>query len=442
MATPPKPFPEIIFHVGRAPTLLERISEVASRSRIWILEMVSRTFSFDSPHGYTLSGVLEAPVASVRGWAIFAHCFTCEKDNPGAGRIARGLARAGIGVLRFDFAGVGSGGGALDASSFAADAADLVAAGNALAAAGMPPDLLVGHSLGGAAALVAAGAMPTIRAVATLAAPADVAHVLHQFDADSLDRVRDQGEAQVRMGGRDYIVRKSFLDTLASHDLRAAAAGLRRALLILHSPSDDVVGIENATALFQAAKHPKSFISLDGADHLLSAERDAVFAADTIAAWASRYFPERPADILDPEPEAGALAVETGGGLFQTRVRVRGADLICDEPVEVGGLASGPGPFDLVCAGLAACTTMTLRLYANRKGIPLVRAHALVSHSRSSDTPADHFKRLVTLDGPLSDDDRARLLAISERCPVDLALARGSEVTVELAPMSAQMTAG
>jgi putative redox protein len=395
--------------------------------------MVSRIFEFESPRGYRLSGVLETPVATVRGWAIFAHCLTCGKESPAAARIARGLALAGVGVLRFDFAGVGASGGDFAASTFAADADDLVAAGQAMAAAGMQPDLLVGHSLGGSAVLAAAESMPAVRAVATLAAPADVAHVLHHFDPDSLTRIKSDGEAEVRLGERYFVVRQSFVDDLSRHDLVEAVGRLRRALLILHAPTDTTVGIENASRLFLAAKHPKSFISLDTADHLLARASDAEFAAATIAAWASRYLPDRRAEVMEPEPAAGAIAEETGEGLFQTNIRFRGASLIADEPVEVGGLGSGPGPFDLVCAGLAACTTMTLRLYANRKGIPLERAHATVSHSRTMETPADRFRRSLVLEGPLSDDDRERLLAIAERCPVDLTLARGSDVTVELA---------
>ena len=395
--------------------------------------MVSRIFEFDSPHGYRLSGVLETPVASVRGWAIFAHCFTCGKDSPAAACIAKGLARAGVGVLRFDFAGVGASGGDFAASTFAADAEDLVAAGQAMAAAGMQPDLLLGHSLGGSAVLVAAEAMPTVRAVATVAAPANVAHVLRHFDPDSLARIKSDGEAEVRLGERDFIVRQSFVDDLSRHDLIDTVGRLRRALLILHAPTDTTVGIENATRLFLGAKHPKSFISLDTADHLLARPADAEFAAATIAAWASRYFPDRRSDVMEPEPAAGAIAEETGAGLFQTQIRFRGASLIADEPVEVGGLGSGPGPFDLVSAGLAACTTMTLRLYANRKGIPLERARTTVTHIRTMETPADRFHRTLVLEGPLSDDERERLLTIAERCPVDLALARGSDVTAELA---------
>jgi putative redox protein len=395
--------------------------------------MVSRHFSFRSRRGFDLAGILQAPVATARGWAIFAHCFSCGKDSFAAARIARGLARVGIGVLRFDFAGVGESGGRLADSSFAADTDDLTAAAKGMADAGMAPQLLVGHSFGAAAALMAAGALPTVRAVATLAAPSDVAHLLTRFDADALRRVRQQGEADVQLGERHFVVGRTLIDDLSRHDLLQAVALRRGALLIMHAPTDDVVGIEHASRLFLAAKHPKSFISLDGADHLLTRPRDAEFAGDVIAAWAARYLPDASQGLMDPEPAAGAAAEETGGGLFQTRIRVGELDFIADEPVSVGGLASGPGPFDLVCAGLAACTTMTLRLYAQRKGIPLVRARAKVTHARTKDaSPADHFRRTLTLEGPLTAEHRARLLAIAERCPVDLALARGSEVTVEL----------
>jgi putative redox protein len=395
--------------------------------------MVSRIFEFDSPRGYRLSGVLETPVASVRGWAIFAHCFTCGKDSPAAACIAKSLARAGIGVLRFDFAGLGASGGNFASSTFAADARDLVASGEAMAAMGMQPDLLLGHSLGGSAVLVAAESMPTVRAVATVAAPADVAHVLRQFDPDCLARIKSDGEAKVRLGQHDFVVSQSFVDDVSRHDLVETVGRLKRALLILHAPTDTTVGIENATQLFLGAKHPKSFISLDNADHLLANPADAEFAAATIAAWATHYFPDTRSDEMEPELAAGAVAEETGVGLYQTQIRFRSAALIADEPVEVGGLASGPGPFDLVCAGLAACTNMTLRLYANRKGIPLVRAQTTVTHARTTGTPADHFHRALVLEGALTDDQRERLLAIAERCPVDLTLARGSDVTAELA---------
>lgn len=261
--------------------------------------MPGEVFDFEGPRGYRLSGRLEVPAATPLGWAVLAHCFTCGKDSLAASRIARALAARGIGVLRFDFAGLGTSGGAFAESSFAADVDDLVAAGHALAEAGKVPALLIGHSLGGAAALMAAGAMPGIHAVATIGAPFDVAHVLHQFDPESLAAIATLGEAEVLLGSRPFIIRESFVADLRRHDLGARIAGLNRPLLVLHAPRDATVGIENAARIFGAAKHPKSFISLDGADHLLTRRADADYAAAMISVWAGRYI--APAEG-DPAP--------------------------------------------------------------------------------------------------------------------------------------------
>jgi len=251
--------------------------------------MTAQSFEFDGPRGYRLAGKLELPEGPARGWAILAHCFTCGKDSLAASRVARALAAHGIGVLRFDFAGLGHSGGDFADTTFAADVDDLVAAGNAMAEDGKSPSILVGHSLGGAAVLMAAGEMPGIRAVATLGAPFDTSHVLHQFDARSLQTIETQGEAQVLLAGRPFVVRKSFVDDLARHNLASRISQLRIPLLVLHSPLDATVGIENAARIFAVAKHPKSFISLDNADHLLTRRVDADYAAAMIATWASRY---------------------------------------------------------------------------------------------------------------------------------------------------------
>ena len=249
--------------------------------------MGSQTFDFTGTGGHPLSGRLESPETAATGWAIFAHCFTCGKDSLAATRVTRALAARGVGVLRFDFAGLGSSGGRF--ADFAGDVGDICAAAQAMDAAGMPPSLLVGHSLGGAAVLAAAGHLPAIRAVATIGAPADLKHLLHQFDPEGLAAIAANGEAEVHLGGRPFAVRQGFIDELAAHDLQASIAQLRRPLLILHSPRDETVGIENAGRLYGAAKHPKSFISLDGADHLLTKRDDADFAATMIAAWSARY---------------------------------------------------------------------------------------------------------------------------------------------------------
>jgi putative redox protein len=254
--------------------------------------MASQSFDFQGSRGYRLAGRMEQPEGSARAWAILAHCFTCGKDHVAAARVARTLAAHGIGVLRFDFAGLGSSGGSFADTTFAADVDDLVAAGRAMEAAGHAPSLLVGHSLGGAAVLAAAGAMPGVRAIATIAAPFDAAHVLQQIDPASLQRIEAQGEAEVLLAHRPFIVRRSFVEDLRRHDQGVRIAALHRPLLVMHAPGDTTVGIDNANRIFLAARHPKSFVSLDNADHLLSRREDADYAATVIAAWASRYLPE------------------------------------------------------------------------------------------------------------------------------------------------------
>lgn len=396
--------------------------------------MPSRVFVFDGHGGRRVAGTLEAPATTPRGWAIFAHCFTCGKNSLAAVRIARALARAGVGVLRFDFAGSGQSGAAPGNPMFATNVGDLVAAAHAMAAAGIPPALLVGHSLGGTAALVAAGELDTIAAVAAISAPAAVEHVLEQFAPEDLERIEMDGEAEVQIAGRPFTILRSFLADLKVNDIEAQAAALRRPLLVMHAPLDEVVGIEHASRIFLAARHPKSFVSLDGADHLLTKADDANYAAVMIAAWASRYLPPLIADLPQMEIAQGVAASETGAGVLQIEIRSGEHRLLADEPVSVGGLGSGLSPYELVAAGLAACTVMTMRLYANRKGFPLERAHAVVDHAKVPGMePADRFTRTITLEGPLDCSQREKILAIGDRCPVDLTLMRGSDVQTRLA---------
>lgn len=390
--------------------------------------MPTRPFDFHNAAGDRLSGRLELPVGSTKAWALFAHCFTCGKDNKAAVRISRRLAGAGIGVLRFDFTGLGASEGEFGASGFSHNVKDLVDAAGAMADAGMPPMLLVGHSLGGAAVIAAMASLPGIHAVATIAAPFDVEHALHQFDPEGLEKIEREGSGVVAIGSRPFTVRKEFVNSLREQDQGARLAKLKRPLLLLHSPIDQVVGIENVTSMYLAAKHPKSFVSLDGADHLLTNAHDADFAADMISAWAGRYLPAMPPTAAS---QFDAEAEETRLGKFQLAMRAGKAAFIADEPESAGGLGSGPTPFNLLSAALAACTTMTLRLYADRKGWPVERIRTGVTHrkDKSFEKP-DIFSRRVEIEGAIDDAQHAELLSVADRCPVHRTLETGSRFEV------------
>lgn len=388
--------------------------------------MPTEKFDFVSPAGYRLSGRIELPDAPVRGWALFAHCFTCGKDGLAAVRIGRALARTGIGVLRFDFAGLGGSEGEFGSAGFGADAADLAAAYAAMAAAGRTPGLLIGHSLGGAAALAAAGAMPAVQAVATIAAPFDIAHVLHHIGAAGVAEIEAKGSAEVQLAGRPFTIGKAIIDDLRHQDQGARIAKLGRALMVLHAPRDEVVGIDHATRIFLAARHPRSFVSLDDADHLLTRPADAEYAASVIAAWAARYLPT--VEETRSEGQSGEVfAEETRAGKFQLSLRAGGIRFLADEPESVGGLGSGPTPYDLLSAALAACTTMTLRLYADQKGLPVDRIATSVGHmKRAGQKPADLFTRRISIGGDIDETQRARMLEIADRCPVHRTLEAGA----------------
>jgi putative redox protein len=395
--------------------------------------MARSLFNIDRGHGTHISGWLETPETTPRGWAIFAHCFTCGKESRAAVYISRALSRAGIGVLRFDFAGAGSGDRTDDGLGFASDIEDLRAAAAAMTAAGMTPSLLVGHSLGGTAAIAAAEELPDIAAVATIGAPADLQHILSYLQPGDLETVARDGEATVEIAGRPFLLRRSFIEAVEGFDLEKSIASLRRPVLIMHSPLDQVVAIDHASRLFVALRHPKSFISLDTADHLLTDAADANYAAAMVAAWVTHFLPTLSDDLTQIESAEGVVATETLAGKFQLTVRSGGHTLLADEPASVGGLGSGLSPYELVSAGLAACTVMTMRLYANRKGFPLVRASTTVEHKKVAGMmPPDRFTRTIVLEGPLDADQRARILEIADRCPVDLTLVRGSDVQTEL----------
>ena len=393
--------------------------------------MRTETITFPNGRGEQLAARLDRPDGAARAFALFAHCFTCDKSSKAAVRISRALADLGVGVLRFDFTGLGDSEGAL--TGFSANLQDLVAAARHLEGLHAAPSLLIGHSLGGAAVLAAAADIPSATAVATLGAPGDVAHVLKLL-GDGVTQIEAAGSAEVRIGGRPFTLDRAFVEDARMHDLPERIAHLRRALLVLHAPTDAVVGIENASEIFLAAKHPKSFVSLDGADHRLTRGADADYAAQVIAAWASRYLPT--AAMASPEAPDGAVMVEeTGAGKFQVQVSVQGSRFVADEPVDVGGLGSGPSPYELVAAGLGACTSMTLRLYADRKGWPLRRTRVAVKHDKiAGQTPPDVFDRKIAIEGPLDAEQTAKLMEIADKCPVHRTLEGGSKVVTSPLP--------
>ncbi|MDQ0315135.1 bifunctional alpha/beta hydrolase/OsmC family protein [Amorphus orientalis] len=400
---------------------------------------------FPGSFGAKLAARLDRPTGRPRAYALFAHCFTCSKDIAASRAIAGALADEGIAVVRFDFTGLGSSEGEFASTNFSSNVADLITAADYMREHLEAPQLLVGHSLGGAAVLAAAADIPEVTAVATIGAPSDAGHVVNNFAAD-LDRIETDGSANVTLAGRSFTIRKQFLDDLEGHALLDRVAGMRRPLLILQAPLDQTVGIENASAIFAAARHPKSFVSLDDADHLLSKPADAAYAARVIAAWASRYI-AADAEAASHDAEAGAVVVEeTGEGKFQNRVRVGTHRLLADEPTDVGGTDTGPSPYDYLSIALGACTTMTLRIYAEHKGLAVDRFSVAVSHGKvhaedcegcakeiaDKGGKIDRFERRIRIEGDVDDATRARLIEIADKCPVHRTLTHGSAVvTVE-----------
>jgi len=392
-------------------------------------------FDFVNAQGQRLAALLDMPPGEPMAYALFAHCFTCGKDVHAARRIAQALTALGIGVLRFDFTGLGSSEGEFANTTFSSNVADLLAAAGALRERRRAPAILIGHSLGGAAVLAAAADVPEARAVVTIAAPSDPAHVTGLF-RDRLQDIAQQGEIEVTLEGRRFRIRRAFLDDVAEQNLRQKITHLRKALLIFHSPTDDRVGIENATRIFEAAKHPKSFVSLAGADHLLSRLSDASYVAKVIAAWAERYL-----DLPEPQPataDTDVVVSETRRSRFEQEIGIGRHRLLADEPAGAGGLDSGPNPYDLLLAGLGACMSMTLRLYAERKSLPLDRVSVRLSHSKvhaaecetceTKEGMLDRIERVITLAGELDDDQRARLLEIADKCPVHRTLTSEIEI--------------
>jgi len=406
--------------------------------------MPSERFDFPGAGGDRLAALLDRPAAEPAAYALFAQCFTCGKDVRAAKRIAERLMACGIAVLRFDFTGLGMSEGEFANTTFSSNVADLVAAANHLRATHRAPAILIGHSLGGAAVLAAAHEVPEARAVVTIAAPSDPSHVTHMFK-DHTAAIRAEGEVEVQLAGRPFRIRREFLDDVAEQRLDRRIASLRKALLIFHAPTDQTVGIENAAHIFAAAKHPKSFVSLDDADHLLSRRSDAEYVANVIAAWAERYLDMAPTAKVEEAAAGTVVVTETGQGRFQQMVTVGPHRFLADEPVKVGGLDSGPGPYDLLLAGLGACTAMTLRLYAEHKKLPLDRVSVTLTHGKIHAADCEHcetregkidrIERAITIEGEFDAEQRKRLMEIADKCPVHRTLTSEIDIrTVEQAP--------
>jgi len=401
--------------------------------------MPTKKLEFTGHKGDRLAARYDRPEGHLRAVALFAHCFTCTKDILAARRVAGRLAAEGVAVLRFDFTGLGHSEGEFANTGFSANVRDLVLAAEHLAGLGEAPQLLVGHSLGGAAVLAAAGEIPSVKAVATIGAPADPAHVLHNFEC-SIDEIREKGEAEVKLVGRPFRISRSFVEDVEQSTLADKLAALRPALLVLHAPLDATVGIENAGAIFSAAKHPKSFVTLDKADHLLSRAEDADYAAGVIAAWAARYLDLAEPPAREGAPEGVTRVVEADpAGFLQDIFVGPHLHLQADEPKAFGGTDLGPSPYRLVSSGLGACTAMTVRMYARRKDWPLEHLSVDVTHDKihaedcaECETEAgkiDRFRIEIRLEGPLSDEQRAKLMEIAHKCPVHRTLK--GEVSIE-----------
>ena len=405
--------------------------------------MVKEKVEFTNQDGATLAGHLHQPLGPPRAFALFAHCFTCTANIKAAINIARALTEQGIAVLRFDFTGLGSSEGDFADTNFSSNVDDLIAAAAWLAQAHEAPQILVGHSLGGTAVLAAAPRIPSSRAVVTIGAPAAPAHVLHLL-GDAQEDIERAGAATVSLAGRPFLIKRQFLEDVTTQALPDSLGALRKALLVMHAPLDELVSIENAGRIFVSAKHPKSFVSLDGADHLLSREADARYAGHVLAAWAARYVSGGEESLTTLTQNGNEVVAETGADGFLTEINAAGHPLLVDEPASVGGTDLGPSPYDLLSAALASCTSLTLQMYARHKKLPLETATVRVNHAKVHAKDCEHcetetgridrFERVIELVGELNEDVRQRMLEIADKCPVHRTFEGEIDVLTRLAP--------
>ncbi|MBA6379510.1 MULTISPECIES: bifunctional alpha/beta hydrolase/OsmC family protein [unclassified Colwellia] len=388
--------------------------------------------------GQYLAGLLETPDQKTRAYVLFAHCFTCGKDIAAASRISRFLVQHGFAVFRFDFTGLGNSDGDFANTNFSSNTEDLLSAAHFLEKNYQAPQLLIGHSLGGAAVLAMASQLPKVKAVVTIGAPYEVSHVIHNFDAH-LDKIEQSGSAKVSLGSREFTIKKQFLDDLRNQTTEHIQH-LNKALLVLHSPIDLTVDISDAEKIYKAAKHPKSFVSLDTADHLLSKSIDSEYVAQTISGWASRYLPAP--EISTVNITKGHVLVAELDHKFQQEVFSDSHHWYADEPTQSGGKNSGPDPYEHLLAALGTCTAMTIRMYADHKKIPLQHVEVSLSHERNylndADKASEHDEKIesllrkVQLFGPLSDNEKKRLMEIADRCPVHRTLHNNPQILTVL----------
>ena len=398
---------------------------------------------FKNKEGQSLVGRLELPVNQhPHNFAIFAHCFTCNKNLAAVRNIGKALTSNGFGVLRFDFTGLGESEGDFGDTNFSGNVEDLIAAADYLNDNYSAPTLLIGHSLGGAAVIYAAAQVNSVKAVATIGAPSSPQHVQHLLQS-SLDEIKKNGKAIVNLSGRDFTIKKQFLDDLEQNSLSETVKNLRKPILIMHSPQDITVGIKNAEEIYRAAHHPKSFISLDGADHLLMNKNDSIYAGEVISGWAKRYLNIADSEELPKTKHQVVASLDFDDG-FTTEMKVGNHYMTADEPTSYGGNDFGPSPYELVSAGLSACTAMTLQMYAKRKDwhIDNVEVHTTYSKTHALDcedcespnAKIDTFHREIKITGNFDDKQMDRLLQIADKCPVHKTLHNETQVITKIVP--------
>ncbi len=393
--------------------------------------MSSEKYEFKGRNGDMLAGRLEVPEGDVKAYAVFAHCFTCSKDFIASRTITQALAERGIATLRFDFTGIGNSEGDFGNTNFSSNVEDLILAANALGKTHQAPKLLIGHSLGGAATLAAAPYVESATAVATLAAPFDPSHVAHLF-AEDIESIQQEGEADVDLFGRTFKITYDFIKDINQYNQRQHIAAMRKALMVMHSPTDQTVGIENAKMIYDAAQHPKSFITLDGMDHLLMNKGDVGYVANMLAGWATRYIDREPKKAVDPSTistsDGSVNVLATGNGPFSMIVQSGPHTMLADEPLSVGGKDSGPTPYDFLLAAVGTCTAMTLKMYANHKKLKLEDVRVKLSQQRlhandceDCDTQEGYIHEItreITIKGNFTDEQRRKFLEIADKCPV------------------------